>query len=92
MRGTYASGEGCGQWTAFQVERTADALDKDCRDGARQNIKVVVQAYFAFPGARTFWSNVSAFFEPGVHRFVSDALLETPVSEAESSSSEGRDT
>jgi hypothetical protein len=66
----------------FQVERTADALEKDYRAWARENMKVVVQAYFAFPGTRTFWSNVEPFFEPNVRRFVSGTLQETPPHEA----------
>ncbi|MEQ8331021.1 MAG: hypothetical protein RH859_11230 [Longimicrobiales bacterium] len=66
----------------FQVERTADSMEKDYRAWATENMKVVVQAYFLFPGTRTFWSNVSAFFEPGVRQFVSDTLRETPVLDA----------
>ncbi len=69
----------------FQVERTADALEKDYRAWAQENMRVVVQAYFSFPGTRTFWSNVEAFFEPKVRSFVSNTLKETPIPEPEAS-------
>jgi hypothetical protein len=63
----------------FQVQRTADALETDYRDWARENMKVVVQAYLAFPGTREFWSNVAAFVEPEVRNFVTASLGEVPV-------------
>lgn len=68
----------------FQVDRTTDALEKDYRDWAKENMKVVVQSYFAFPGTRTLWSNLKPFFEPRIRDFVSQALgpdIGTPASD-----------
>lgn len=76
----------------FQVERTADALEKDYRSWARENMKAVVQGYFSFPGTRTFWSNVEAYYEPNIRHFVSKALEEAPTLEAEASDDGERDT
>jgi hypothetical protein len=73
----------------FQVERTADALEKDYREWARENMKVVVQAYFSFPGTRTFWSSVEPFFEPKVRDFVSRTLEGTPLPGAQGSHDAG---
>lgn len=67
----------------FQVERTADALEKEYRSWARENMKVVVQAYYAFPGTRTLWSHMAPFFEPNVRDFVTGVLNETPVADVE---------
>lgn len=60
----------------FQVERTADKLEREYASWARQNMKVVIQGYFAFPGTRTLWSHLEPFFEPSVRRFVAEALAE----------------
>lgn len=60
----------------FQVERTAARLEREYARWARQNMKVVVQGYFGFPGTRTLWSHLEPFFEPSVRRFVAEALDE----------------
>ena len=64
----------------FQVERTADKLEREYAQWARQNMRAVVQGYFAFPGTRTLWTHVQPYFEPSVRRFVEESLaaVETP--------------
>lgn len=76
----------------FQVERTADALEKDYRAWARENMKVVVQAYFAFPGTRDLWSNVAPFVDPDVRGFVTESLEEVPALQVEAADPAARDT
>lgn len=67
----------------FQVDRTADAMEQEYRAWAPENMKAVVQAYFAFAGTRAFWSTVEPFFEPRVRRFVSETLDHTPIARVE---------
>jgi hypothetical protein len=66
----------------FQVDRTTDALEKDYREWARENMEVVVQSYFDFHGTRTLWSNLKPFFEPSIRDFVSRALDPAAASSA----------
>lgn len=65
----------------FQVDRTADRMEKDYRAWAQENMKAVVQGYLAFPGTRSFWSHVEGFFEPRARTFISATLAETPVTQ-----------
>ena len=76
----------------WQVERTADSLEKEYRAWARENMKVVVQAYFAFPGTRALWANVAPFVDPDVRGFVTDSLEEVPVLQVEAAALPTRDT
>lgn len=63
----------------FQVDRTADRMEKGYRAWAQENMKVVVQGYFSYPGTRSFWSSIEAFFEPRAREFISGVLEKTPV-------------
>lgn len=67
----------------FQVERTADPLEKDYRAWARENMQGVIQGYFAYPGTRAFWAGIEALFEPAVRHFIAAALQAAPAPEAE---------
>ena len=67
----------------FQVERTADPLEKNYRSWAQENMKVVVQGYFSYPGTRVFWSSVEALYEPSIRQFIAKALETQPAREAD---------
>ena len=58
----------------FQAERTADTLEKEYQQWAVENMSAVIQAYFSYPGTRSFWSNVEPFFEPKIRAFVAQNL------------------
>lgn len=60
----------------FQVARTADGLERDYASWARENMKVVIQGYFGFPGTRTLWMQLEPYFEPSVRVFVNAALAD----------------
>lgn len=66
----------------FQVRQTADGVERSYADWARENMKVVVAGYFAFPGTRTLWAHLEPYYDPSVRRFVAETLEATPVLDA----------
>ena len=66
----------------FQVKQTAEKVEREYAEWARENMQVVVAGYFAFPGTRTLWSHLEPYYDPNVRDFVKDILEATPRLEA----------